>query len=210
MKYVFHYDTLVNREYNIYREIIINPFIFSYLGIFDPNYLKDIIKYTKEKSPNMLENVIPGSTITTEMLVGIYRILTDYKFFETEEFGLYSGYVDKLLASSKVEKVYIVVKEIDPVIEEQVIVNIRRRFQDHTDLEIITMRDSFISEALINIEWDMVSVRDVEQVIELVNSDVNIKGKDIVIDEAPYNKLDPVNYIVLNEKDAKIDYRAMI
>ena len=40
MNYVFTYQTLVNREYNIYKEIIFNPFLFSFMGIKDPKEVR--------------------------------------------------------------------------------------------------------------------------------------------------------------------------
>jgi hypothetical protein len=67
-----------------------------------------------------------------------------------------------------------------------------------------------VSEDLKSIEWDCVCLRDVEQAIELINSDVSIKDKDIILDESHFNKIDPVNYILLQEKEARVDYRAMI
>jgi hypothetical protein len=210
MKYVFQYNTIVNRDYNIYKEIIINPFIFSFLGVFDPTSIKDIVDYSKNKDVNILKNIILGRNINTAVFVTIYKILLDFKFFETEPFNIYSKYIDKLLSSSKVEEVIILVNDIDDKIEEQEIKNLKERFNSHIKLKIIRTKYPFVSSNLKEIDWDCVSLRDVEQAIELINSDVSIKNKDIILDESPFNKIDPVNYIVLQEKEGRVDYRSMI
>lgn len=210
MKYVFQYNTIVNRDYNIYKEIIINPFIFSFLGVFDPTLIKDIVKYSKDKDVNILKNIIPGRVLNTAVFVTIYKILLDYKFFKTEPFNIYSTYIDNLLTSSKVEEVTILVNDIDNKIEEQEIENLKNRFNSHIKLKIVKTKYPFVSGDLKDIEWDCVSLRDVEQAIELINSDVSIKNKDIILDESSFNKIDPVNYIVLQEKEGRVDYRSMI
>lgn len=210
MKYVFQYNTLVNRDYNIYKEITLNPFVFSFVGIFDPNKVMNIVDYSKKRKANILENIIPGTTLTLESLIMIYKILLDYDFFKSEQFNIYSKYVDSLLSSPKVEEVTIMVNDITDEIQDHQIENIKNRFNSHINLKIKKTKSPFISEDLKEIEWDCVSLRDVEEVIELVNSDVSIKGKDIILDESTFNKIDPVNYIILQEKEARVDYRAMI
>lgn len=210
MRYVFQYNTIINRDYNIYKEIVINPFIFSFLGVYDPTKIKNIVDYAKTKDVNILKNVIPGKNINTALFITIYKILLDYKFFSTESFNIYSKYIDDLLNSSKVDEVVILVNDIDSTIEEQEIENIKSRFGSHLKLKIIKTKYPFVSEDLKKIDWDCVSLRDVEQAIELINSDLSIKGKDIVLDESPFNKIDPVNYILLQEKEARVDYRSMI
>lgn len=210
MKYVFQYNTIVNRDYNIYREIMLNPFVFSFLGVFDPTLTKDIIDYSKNKDVNILKNIIPGRVLNTALLVTIYKILLDYKFFMDEPFNLYSKYIDSLLGSSKVEEVTVLVNDIDITIEEQEIENLKKRFKSHIKLKIIRTKYPFVSENLKEMDWNCVCLRDVEQAIELINSDVSIKGKDIILDESLFNRIDPVNYILLQEKEARVDYRSMI
>jgi hypothetical protein len=152
MKYVFQYNTLVNRDYNIYKEIIINPFVFSFLGIFDPMKIKDIIDYSKDKDVNILKNIIPGKNLNTAVLVAIYKILLDYKFFAIESFNVYSKYIDKLLKSAKVDEVTILINDIDVAIEEQEIENIKNRFNSHVKLKILRTKYPFVSEDLKSIE----------------------------------------------------------
>ena len=210
MKYVFQYNTIVNRDYNIYKEIIINPFIFSFLGVFDPTQVKNIVDYSKSKDVNILKNIIPERVLNTALFVTIYKVLLDYKFFASEPFNIYSNYIDNLLASSKVEQVTILINDIDSAIEDQEIENINNRFKSHIKLKIVRTKYSFVSEDLKDMDWDCVCLRDVEQAIELANSDISIKGKDIILDESPFNKIDPVNYILIQEKEARVDYRSMI
>lgn len=209
MKYVFQYNTLVNRDYNIYKEILLNPFVFSFLGIYDPTNLKSVVDYTKDKDVNILKNIIIGTNINTALFITIYKILLDYKFFASEPFNLYSKYVEDLLKSDKVEEVIILVNDIDKIIEEQEIENLKNRFKS-IKLKIVVTEYPFISDDLKSMDWNCVSLRDVEQAIELINSNVSIKGKDIILDELPFNKIDPVNYILLQEKEGRVDYRAMI
>jgi len=210
MKYVFQYNTIVNRDYNIYKEIIINPFVFSFLGVFDPTLIKNVIDYSKDKDVNILKNIIPGRVLNTALFITIYKILLDYKFFSKEPFNIYSKYIDNLLSSSKVDEVIILVNDIDESIENQEVENIKNRFKSHVKLKIIRTKYPFVSEDLKDMDWDCVCLRDVEQAIELINSNVSIKGKDIILDESPFNKIDPVNYILLQEKEARVDYRSMI
>jgi hypothetical protein len=210
MKYVFQYNTIVNRDYNIYKEIIINPFIFSFLGVFDPTAIKNIVEYSKNKDVNILKNIIPGRNLNTAVLVAIYKILLDYRFFETESFNLYSKYIDYLLSSSKVDEVTILIDDIVDMVEEQEIKNLNSRFGSHAKLKIVKTNFPFVSGDLKDMDWNCVSMRDVEQAIELINSDVSLKNKDIILDESPFNKIDPVNYIVLQEKEGRVDYRSMI
>ncbi len=210
MKYVFQYNTIVNRDYNIYKEIIMNPFVFSFLGVYNPTLIKKPMEYMKSKDVNILNNIIPGRTLNTALFITIYKILLDYKFFENESFNVFSKYVDDLLGSSKVEEVILLVNDIDETIEDQEIKNINRRFNSHIKLKIIRTKYPFISEDLKNIDWNCVCLKDVEQAIELINSDVSIKGKDIILDETPFNKIDPVNYILLQEKEGRVDYRPMV
>ena len=210
MKYVFQYNTIVNRDYNIYKEIIINPFVFSFLGVFDPTSIKDIIEYSKNKDVNILKNIILGRNLNTAVFVAIYKILLDYKFFETEAFNIYSKYIDNLLSSSKVDEVVVLVNDIDDKIEEQEVENLKRRFNSHIKLKIIRTKYPFVSRDLEEMDWNCISLRDVEQAIELINSNVSLKNKDIILDESPFNKIDPVNYIVLQEKEGRVDYRSMI
>lgn len=209
MNYVFTYQTLVNREYNIYKEIIFNPFLFSFMGIKDPKEVKDVITYTKNKSSNILYNVIDGEKIKPLDLMFIYRVLFENNFFENEAFNLYSNYVDELLLSSKVDGVTILVNEFDPKIEDMVVQNIIRRFSNSPKLKIVKTKSSLVSEDIKKIDWDCISVRDVEQVIDIIDNN-KIKGKDIILEENGFNKLDPAYYIILQEKDGRIDYRSMI
>ena len=210
MKYVFQYNTIVNRDYNIYKEIIINPFVFSFLGVFDPTKIKNILDYSKNKDVNILKNIIPDRTLNTALFITIYKILLDYKFFAKEPFNIYSKYIDNLLSSSKVDDVTIIVNDIDNAIELQEIENIKERFKSHIKLKIVRSNNPFVSDVLRDMEWDCICLRDVEQAIEIINSDVSIKGKDIILDESPFNKIDPVNYILLQEKEARVDYRSMV
>jgi hypothetical protein len=210
MKYVFLYNTIVNRDYNIYKEIITNPFIFSFLGVYDPTEIKNIVDYFKSKDANILKNIIPGMNLNTAELVAIYKILLDYNFFLSEPFNFYSEYIDNLLKSSKVDEVIILINDIDDLIEEQESKNVKDRFKSHAKIKVIRTKRPFISSELKSLDWDCVSFRDVEQAIELINSDVSIKGKDIILDESSFNKIDPVNYILLQEKEARVDYRSMI
>ena len=145
MRYVFQYNTLVNRDYNIYREIIINPFIFSFLGVFDPTTIKDIVSYSKSKDVNILKNIIPNRNLNTALFVTIYKILLDYKFFATESFNLYSKYIDHLLKSSKVDEVTILVNDIDSFVEDQEIENINSRFNSHLKLKIVRTKYPFVN-----------------------------------------------------------------
>lgn len=209
MNYVFTYQTLVNREYNIYKEIIFNPFLFSFMGIKDPKEVKDVITYTKNKSSDILCNVIDGEKIKLEDLIIIYKVLLDNNFFENEAFNLYSNYVDELLLSSKVNEVTILVNDLDPKIEDMIVQNIIKRFSNNPKLKIIKTKSSLVSEDIKKIDWDCISVRDVEQVIDIIDNN-NIKGKDIILEENGFNKLDPAYYIILQEKDGRIDYRPMI
>ena len=210
MKYVFQYSTLVNRDYNIYKEIIINPFIFSFLGVYDPLTVKSAIEYSKTKDVNILKNIIPGNNLNTAVFITIYKMLLDYEYFATEQFNVYSKYVDDLLASSKVEEVTILVNDVATDIENQEIENIKNRFNSHIKLKIVRTDSIFVSKDLEEIEWNCVCLRDVEEAIELINSNISIKNKDIILDELPFNKIDPVNYILLQEKEGRVDYRAMI
>lgn len=209
MNYVFTYQTLVNREYNIYKEIIFNPFLFSFMGIKDPKEVKDVITYTKNKSSDILYNVIDGEKIKLYDLMIIYKVLLDNNFFENEAFNLYSNYVDELLLSSKVDEVTILVNDIDPKIEDMIVQNIIKRFSNNPKLKIIKTKSSLVSEDIKKIDWDCISVRDVEQVIDIIDNN-KIKGKDIILEENGFNKLDPAYYIILQEKDGRIDYRSMI
>lgn len=209
MTYVFTYHTLVNREYNIYKEIIFNPFLFSYIDIFDPSTIKDLVTYTKDKKVNILENVLIGEEIDIYNYIVINKVLLDNGFYENEEFNLYSNYVDELLFSEKVKNVIILVNDLDEGIEDMEVNNVVRRFKNNRKLQVIKTKSSLVSEDLKELSWDCISVRDIEQVIDIVvNND--IENKDIIIEEIPHNKLDPVNYILLQEKNGRIDYRAMI
>lgn len=209
MNYVFTYQTLVNREYNIYKEIIFNPFLFSFMGIKDPKEVKDVITYTKNKSSDILCNVIDGEKIKLYDLMIIYKVLLDNNFFENEAFNLYSNYVDELLLSSKVDEVTILVNDIDPKIEDMIVQNIIKRFSNSPKLKVVKTKSSLVSEDIKKIDWDCISVRDVEQVIDIINNN-KIKDKDIILEENGFNKLDPAHYIILQEKDGRIDYRSMI
>lgn len=209
MNYVFTYQTLVNREYNIYKEIIFNPFLFSFMGIKDPKEIKDVITYTKNKSSDILYNVIDGEKIRLYDLMIIYKVLLDNNFFENEAFNLYSNYVDELLLSSKVDEVTILVNDIDPKIEDMIVQNIIKRFSNSPKLKIVKTKSSLVSEDIKKIDWDCISVRDVEQVIDIIDNN-NIKDKDIILEENGFNKLDPAYYIILQEKNGRIDYRSMI
>lgn len=209
MNYVFTYQTLVNREYNIYKEIIFNPFLFSFMGIKDPKEIKDVITYTKNKSSDILYNVIDGEKIKLYDLMIIYKVLLDNNFFENEAFNLYSNYVDELLLSSKVDEVTILVNDIDPKIEDMIVQNIIKRFGNSPKLKIVKTKSSLVSEDIKKIDWDCISVRDVEQVIDIIDNN-KIKDKDIILEENGFNKLDPAYYIILQEKDGRIDYRSMI
>lgn len=209
MNYVFTYQTLVNREYNIYKEIIFNPFLFSFMGIKDPKEIKDVITYTKNKSSDILYNVIDGEKIKLYDLMIIYKVLLDNNFFENEAFNLYSNYVDELLLSSKVDEVTILVNDIDPKIEDMIVQNIIKRFSNSPKLKIVKTKSSLVSEDIKKIDWDCISVRDVEQVIDIIDNN-KIKDKDIILEENGFNKLDPAYYIILQEKDGRIDYRSMI
>lgn len=209
MNYVFTYQTLVNREYNIYKEIIFNPFLFSFMGIKDPKEVKDVITYTKNKSSDILYNVIDGEKIKLYDLMIIYKVLLDNNFFENEAFNLYSNYVDELLLSSKVDEVTILVNDIDPKIEDMIVQNIIKRFSNSPKLKIVKTKSSLVSEDIKKIDWDCISVRDVEQVIDIIDNN-KIKDKDIILEENGFNKLDPAYYIILQEKDGRIDYRSMI
>lgn len=209
MNYVFTYQTLVNREYNIYKEIIFNPFLFSFMGIKDPKEVKDVITYTKNKSSDILYNVIDGEKIKLYDLMIIYKVLLDNNFFENEAFNLYSNYVDELLLSSKVDEVTILVNDIDPKIEDMIVQNIIKRFGNSPKLKIVKTKSSLVSEDIKKIDWDCISVRDVEQVIDIIDNN-KIKDKDIILEENGFNKLDPAYYIILQEKDGRIDYRSMI
>lgn len=209
MHYVFSYQTLVNREYNIYKEILFNPFLFSYLGIKDPKEIKDIIDFTKNKKANILENVLLGEKITASDLLLIYKILSDSNFFETEEFNLYSLYVDDLLFSDKVSKITIIVNDLSEEIVNMEIANIKKRFNNDSKLNIIKSSTSLYSEILKTIDWDCVSFRDIEQAIDVITNN-KISNKDIILEETSFNNLDPVHYIILQEKDGRIDYRSMI
>lgn len=209
MNYVFTYQTLVNREYNVYKEIIFNPFLFSFMGIKDPKEVKDVITYTKNKSSDILYNVIDGEKIKLYDLMIIYKVLLDNNFFENEAFNLYSNYVDELLLSSKVDEVTILVNDIDPKIEDMIVQNIIKRFSNSPKLKIVKTKSSLVSEDIKKIDWDCISVRDVEQVIDIIDNN-KIKDKDIILEENGFNKLDPAYYIILQEKDGRIDYRSMI
>lgn len=210
MNYVFTYHSIVNREYNIYKEIKFNPFLFSYIDTYNPMDIKDINRFSKSKQINILNNLVDDVELDIMDFLVIYKILMENGFFKTESFNLYSNYVDELLFSDKVEEVTIIIQEIDKKAIDHVKNNITRRFGNHHKLKLVVSENGNIVEDLKETTWNAVSIRDLDQAMSIINSDINIKDKDIILDELQFNILDATHYIILQEKEGRIDYRTMI